>query len=127
MSSTCGTRAFSSAGLYGIGVCTPFRRRTGASRSAKARSITWEEISAPIAHGANVSSTMRSRPVLWTDSRMVSISSGARVLGSMTSTEMFCFSSCSQAVRVSPTILEMATTVTSLPWRAIAALPKGMV
>src|SRR5262249_19087520 len=40
MLSWLGTSAASRGGLYGIGVCAPLSRRTGASRSSKPRSAT---------------------------------------------------------------------------------------
>src|SRR5262245_14200176 len=67
ISSTWGTTAFSSVGLYGVGVKAPWSRRIGASRSLKPASATRAAISAPRPKGANASSTIRSLPVLRTD------------------------------------------------------------
>ena len=76
-----GTTACSSGGLYGVGVKTPFSRRIGASRSSKPASATCAAISAAKPHGAGGSSTISSRPVLATDCRIVSMSSGETVRG----------------------------------------------
>ena len=77
-------------------------------------------------NGPNVSSTISSRPVLRTDGRIVSISSGATVRGSITSTEMPSRASSSHAVSVLCTMSARATTVTSVPSRTTAAWPNGI-
>ncbi len=88
IASTSGTTAASSGGLYGVGVCTPLIRRIGASRSSKPTSAIRAAISAPTPNGAKSSSTISKRPVLRTDSWIVSKSSGAIVRGSISSTEI---------------------------------------
>ena len=88
MVSGVGTTTASRLGLYGVGVKAPLSRRIGASRSSKPASASWAAISAPIPHGPNASSTISNRPVLATDWRIVSTSSGATVRGSISSIEM---------------------------------------
>jgi hypothetical protein len=67
------------------------------------------------------SSAMTSLPVLRTDLRIVSASSGTSVRGSMISTEMPSFASSSAAASDSCTSQASATIVTSLPSRFTSA------
>ena len=67
-----------------------------------------------------------SRIVLRSERRIVSMSSGASVRGSITSTEMPRSASRSAAVSASSTMPDSATTVTSSPSRATRARPNGI-
>src|SRR5262245_6955761 len=71
MLSAFGITAFSSTGLYGVGANAPLSRLIGASRLSKPASATTAEISAATLQGANVSSTIKSRPVFFTEERIV--------------------------------------------------------
>ena len=84
------------AGCRASGVKAPFSRRIGASRSSKPASATCAAISAPMPQGANASSTISSRPVFCDRGRIVSVSSGETVRGSISSTEMPSCASCSR-------------------------------
>jgi hypothetical protein len=70
---------------------------------------------------------MTSRPVLRTELRIVSASSGTRLRGSMISTEIPSFASSSAAASASCTSQASATTVTSPPSRFTSAWPSGIV
>ena len=76
-------------------------------------------------NGVTASCAIKSRLVLWTDSRMGAMSRGATVLRSITSTEMPSPATTSAAARASWTIRETDTTVTSVPARTTADLPIG--
>ena len=82
-------------------------------------------ISAPMPKGVTASWAIISRLVLWTDSKMGAMSSGATVRRSMTSTESPSPATASAAARASWTIRETDTTVTSVPARTTADLPIG--
>ncbi len=88
--------------VWHVGVCAPFSRRMGASRSSKPRSATWAAISRPYTEGnANASSTIRSRPVFDTDCKIVSTSNGSpRCARSISSTDIPSLSNISQAFNV---------------------------
>ena len=65
-------------------------RTIGASRSQNASRATVAAISAPMPNGMTASCAIKSRLVLWTDSRIGAMSRGATVLRSITSTERPC-------------------------------------
>ena len=106
---------------------SPRRRcaRSGASRSQNASRATVAAISAPMPNGTTASWAMRSRLVLWTDSRTGAMSSGATVRRSITSTEIPSPASASAAASASCTIRDTDTTVTSVPARTTADRPIG--
>src|SRR5262249_15905802 len=86
MSSTCGKTACSKGGLYGVGAKAPLSRRMGASSSSKPEAPIWAAISLAMLQGPNASSMMSSLPVFATEFRMMAVSSGDTVRGSMIST-----------------------------------------
>ena len=120
MSSRSGSQARSSSGAYGGGVAAAPMRSIGASRSQKPSRATVAAISAPMPNGTTASWAIRSRLVLCTESRIGTMSSGATVRRSITSTEMPSPASCSAAATASCTIRETDTTVTSVPARTTA-------
>ena len=75
--------------------------------------------------GTTASWAMSSRLVLWTDSRIDSMSNGATVLRSITSTEIPSASTAAAAATASWTMRETDTMVRSVPARTTAALPMG--
>ena len=72
------------------------------------------------------SSTTTSRPVFSTDSRIVSVSSGLVVRGSMISTSIPDAASSSAASSAVFTMRPIATIVTSPPSRTMFASPNGI-
>ena len=125
MSSRSGSHACSRPGAYGAGVAAAPTRSIGASRSQSASRATVAAISAPIPNGTTASWAISRRLVLRTESRIVSMSSGATVRRSITSTEMPSPATASAAASASCTIRDTDTTVTSVPGRTTAALPIG--
>src|SRR5579872_519127 len=95
----------------------------GASNSSSASSETKAATSAENPHVAYASSTMANRPVLATEQRMVSLSSGATVLGPITSTNVPTLSGLAAASIGRDSITLTATKVTSPPERPIADSP----
>ena len=91
---------------------------TGARRSNIDSSARRAAISAPKPAVFAASCTITQRPVLATDSRMVSKSSGLSVATSMTSQLMPSFASASAASSVSLTCAPHVTSVMSLPSRS---------
>lgn len=81
--------------------------------------------SAPAPRSPASSKSRTHRLVFLTLSLIVSISNGLMLLMLTTSTWMPSFSRISAASRLSPTMRECATTVTSVPTRSILALPMG--
>ena len=100
-------------------------RTIGPSRSQNASSATIEATSAPHPHRRGFSSTVKSRLVLATDSRMQSVSSGTSDRTSMTSASIPSAASCSAASSARGTIRASATIVTSLPSLTILAVPSS--
>src|SRR5581483_1587571 len=86
--SALGYSVRSSGGLKGIWTSGVVTRRMGATRSPKAFSTTMAEISLAALHVVWAGSATTRRPVFATDLRMVSRSSGTRLRGSTTSTEI---------------------------------------
>ena len=85
-----------------------------------------EAISDAALHTLCAGSTTTSLPVLATDSRIVSLSSGTSVLGSITSADIPSFvSSCSAALIAIGTAPAIATIVTSSPVLGVSATPNG--
>ena len=125
MPSTCGTAAFSRAGLYGIGQSAPPRRRMGASRKSNASlSATMAAISAPMPAVFTPSWTISRRPVLRTLARMAPASMGRTERRSMTSASAA--SSAPAASSALWTMMPDATTVMPRPSRRMAARPMGV-
>lgn len=102
-------------------------RTIGARRLSNASSVTSAQISAAAPQVLCAGSATTNRPVRCTERMMVSMSSGTSVRGSMTSTEMPSSASASAALTASGTALEIATTVTSDPWRSVRASPNGIL
>ena len=69
---------------------------------------------------------MMQRLVFFTDSKIRRSSSGRRVRGSRTSNSTPSFANSSAAANATCSILDHATTVTSVPLRLISAWPSGM-
>ena len=115
----------SSGSLYGIVASSAVTCTIGAFSdenpcSATSPAITVEADACRVAW-----STSTSRPVLSTDSRIVCVSSGASVRGSITSAWMPSAASRSAAPSARSTVQPVATIVTSPPSRRIAASPNG--
>ena len=66
-------------------------------------------------------------PVFLTELMMISLSSGTKVRGSTTSTEMPSSANSSAACMTRRSILPYVTTVTSVPSRLISPTPRGIV
>ena len=98
---------------------------TGACKSQKPSSETIEAISDAALQTLCAGSAITNLPVFATDSKIVCLSNGTKVRGSITSTEMPSASSSSAARRAIGTAPAMATTVTSSPERGTSATPNG--
>ena len=105
----------------------PHTRAGGASRWSNAFSFTSATSSAPKPQVLGASCTTSTRPVFFTLATMVSMSTGQRVRRSTISTSIPCLCASSAAATASYSIAPQASTVTCLPSRTIAALPRGTV
>src|SRR3546814_601372 len=83
-----GITAFSRWGANGIATSCTVTRRTGPRNEAKPCSATIAAISLAALHVARASSRITRRPVLRTEARISSLSSGKSVIGSTTSTSI---------------------------------------
>ena len=111
--------------LYGVGVCVPLEPANGGVEGARSRSSADSGRDfLPMPNGANASSTINRRPVLPTERAIVSISSGATVRGSISSTETPSAARVAQAVNAQGTFIRAEATTTSFPSRTTLALPK---
>ena len=108
-----------------MGMFGPATRALGASRSSKQSSMITHASHAPALPRMGPSSAMIARWVFRTDATRPSRSSGTRLLGSTTSTEIPSPASRLAASRLSPTMRAVAITVTSVPWRFTSARPSG--
>lgn len=112
-------------GGVGRGVKGVPTRTTGASSVQNPSSTARAAISAPMPKSRTASCAITSRLVFPREPRTVSQSMGATVRRSTTSTEMPSAASDSATARLSRTMRETLTTVTSVPSRSTFALPIG--
>src|SRR5690606_9006490 len=125
--SALGISFCSRAGEKGWGTWAAPRAITGASSQSKASSAMRCATSAAKEPWRGASLKTMALRVRRAEARIVSISRGTRVRGSMTSSSTpYCADSRSAALRASATMAPVATTVTSLPCRRMAAWPKGI-
>ena len=98
---------------------------TGARSQWKPRLATMPAMCEASPQRGLASSTITRRPVFFTDSRMVSSSSGDTVRRSITSASMPSLARVSAAFKACTAVRLTPSNVTSLPGRATAALPMG--
>ena len=125
MSSALGKYQSSMSAAAGMGIMGAATRFAGARNIDGSADATHARTSAPTPQTLRDSSATTSLPVFATDPRMVSVSNGLRVLGSITSTSIPSSASAAALFSAWGTMPPTATTVTSLPDRATLALPNG--
>ena len=106
--------------------CSEATLAIGACSDQNPSSATMDAISDAALHTLCAGSAMTSRPVFSTDVRMLALSSGTSVRGSITSTDIPSASSSCAAAIACGTEPAIATTVPSVPSRSVFATPNGM-